>query len=646
LQKCIMMLKSVKNDNEMFAALLLVTQLVQSDSISSEQRRELFNAVGFKFINRLLNTTTVPADCPAGMFRSLGMTMLTCFSTDKELLFCQQMVTKIQHLNDAIVKEGEESSIVADAYQILTAYASTAEGCDRLIEGNTVLALCYVIRHNEQFAESAFEVLLRILHYKSHQVWNTFAEPMIEVLNYLSERFKLLQDMTKFEACKKLVSFLHETEEEAFRSAQKMTNQADEWKLDVYRGMKDVLQSKVTPKQRDPVLVLLSLMADLNGGLDLRILESQDAGAFFVFISTLVSIEIRLGIEEIAGLDTAPKSSILISCFNILEHIISKLITSQPQDQSKASTDFGSEVISKVYSQVTEAMASVLKLLECVELEVALQEMPETKRNFLLALARVLCCWLAEESVALQDKVLKVLPILIKLSEETMDLDSPSPQQHQKSAKSVSFNLPEPLNQPARKVEILRFLLPALCHLSAEDKSRHILIAHNITKLLCQFYAVLWHRFSSCHNDAESVTSLTTLTGVLLNFAVTEPEMVKSDVQLRNLQSKITTHVPQLVSSTSHVLLTANLVVLGLMMNHQAHASFGDQTEFYQAAVTFLKECSPILGAGKAGKLHIACQKEWEDMAELWSLGTQVLTASIEQHSAIKDIVKASGWLQ
>lgn len=76
LQKCISVLRAAKNDTERFAALLLVTQLVHSNEIDSLGRRQVFDAIGFKFINRLLNTRNVPSDCPAQVYNSLALTIL------------------------------------------------------------------------------------------------------------------------------------------------------------------------------------------------------------------------------------------------------------------------------------------------------------------------------------------------------------------------------------------------------------------------------------------------------------------------------------------------------------------------------------------------------------------------------------------
>ncbi|XP_077861911.1 neurochondrin-like [Saccoglossus kowalevskii] len=57
LDRCLAALRAAKSDTEVFAALLLVTKLVKADSTNTEVRRKIFDAVGFTFLNRLLNTS-------------------------------------------------------------------------------------------------------------------------------------------------------------------------------------------------------------------------------------------------------------------------------------------------------------------------------------------------------------------------------------------------------------------------------------------------------------------------------------------------------------------------------------------------------------------------------------------------------------
>ena len=67
----------------------------------------MFDAIGFKFVNRLLNTRNVPSDCPAQVYKSLALTILACFSSDEELCVHPEMIKKIPLFLDGISKSAE-----------------------------------------------------------------------------------------------------------------------------------------------------------------------------------------------------------------------------------------------------------------------------------------------------------------------------------------------------------------------------------------------------------------------------------------------------------------------------------------------------------------------------------------------------------
>ena len=55
----------------------------------------MFDAVGFNFINRLIQTDTLPEGCEHNIYRSLALTLLACFSTDQNLVDHPQLCNKL-----------------------------------------------------------------------------------------------------------------------------------------------------------------------------------------------------------------------------------------------------------------------------------------------------------------------------------------------------------------------------------------------------------------------------------------------------------------------------------------------------------------------------------------------------------------------
>lgn len=73
-----------------------------------------------------------------------------------------------------------------------------------------------------------------------------------------------------------------------------------------------------------------------------------------------------------------------------------------------------------------------------------------------------------------------------------------------------------------------RYLLPALCHLSAEEGPRKVLLALDAPALLVGFLSQSWTSLRGRSKASLSRDpSMETASSVLLNVAVTEPERVR-----------------------------------------------------------------------------------------------------------------------
>lgn len=78
---------------------------------------------------------------------------------------------------------------------------------------------------------------------------------------------------------------------------------------------------------------------------------------------------------------------------------------------------------------------------------------------------------------------------------------------------------------------LCRFLLPGLCHLTAEDRPREILVSEGAPALLCQYFLHQWELLASDPQTSappDSIDiSLQTTCGVFLNLVVTAPDLVR-----------------------------------------------------------------------------------------------------------------------
>lgn len=224
-----------------------------------------------------------------------------------------------------------------------------------------------------------------------------------------------------------------------------------------------------------------------------------------------------------------------------------------------------------------------------------------------------------------------------------------------KTVKTVTFEEPMETESTEEKqpIEMLPFMLPAMCHFSAHDESRKILVDNHTYHILAKYYSLLWKR---CLDDSttsvNSKTSLVTLLGVLLNFAVTEPTLAKEDRSFLEIQRHILVNLPKIVQSPESVVLVTHLIVLGLLLTRHQKASNDfsnpELKQFFESSVNFLKEANGSLHCddAAASPLRIACQKDWESISDLWFLGVQVLKACAAEFQGVDVLVKENSWLE
>ena len=430
LQKCISIFKNAKTDNERFAGLVLVTQLVQSNTLNPADRRKLFDAVGFTFINRLLGTKEVPQGCPDNVFQALAMTILACFSTDGELLFHPQMVAKVPLIGEVILNTPDEGAILDDCYHILVSFAASGEGCECLVRHGCVKTLCRVVL--EGTSKRALDVLLRILHFCPKEGWVSGGRDLVNVLSSLSKTFATAQDASKFELCKTLLSFLSSIDSCSLENILEEAGLPNDWQADLCWGLQDILQSKVSAEQRDPALILTALLIDLVGIRSLLVqrrpsslqqnpAEDVKSPELIVIAVTLAGVEIKMILENSASKEEIlKKQSLLSSCYGIIEKTISFTVSEAPLLEDKEElaglTASPKANVSRVYGVMKEAVESIMGFLNRASShQDEMGSFSGDERNILTASVRVVGAWIAEETSALQVEVRTLLPFLLRL---------------------------------------------------------------------------------------------------------------------------------------------------------------------------------------------------------------------------------------
>ncbi|NXS59777.1 NCDN protein, partial [Brachypteracias leptosomus] len=631
LRRCLDVLRDARNDSEQFAALLLVTKAVKAGEVDARTRRQIFDAIGFTFPNRLLTSRQPPDGCPEHTFRALGLTLLACFCTDPDLAGHSQILNKIPTFNDVLVSPcpPDATSMVDDVYQCLSAVLATARGPRELVTKGTVPALCQAYMNCSYGSERALALLLGLLAIAEEKCWQRDAPHLLAVLSKLSEDFLKSEDMTKFELCEVLPHFI------PLSPPLTQDSQGSECLRRLYKGLAKILGSKLSQSQRDPALKLAACLVQACGS---EWIPAGSAGSkFLALLVNLACVEVRLTLEEPDPLEEEGKKEMVTACYVLIEMGIQECLKEEKPLLEEAQK-------MQLMRIMEEAFGAVIFYLKQVKQE-------ELQDPFVFASVRVLGAWMAEETSSLRQEICELLPFLVRYAKKLFRESSPA------------ANLPQPelLSTGGSDLprDALRFLLPGFCHLTAEDRPRDILISEGAPALLCEYFLHQWEVLSSEAGSLAPLTStemsLQTASGIFLNLVVTAPDSVRRDKSFSSLMDILLKSLPVLLPQKDHLVLAANIATLGLMLARILASSAALQEsqpakEFFRAAILFLSEAHTTQADPGSEGLAVAVSPTyagvWAELQELWFLGMQALAGCVPLFPALPQAILQARWLQ
>ncbi|NXH96810.1 NCDN protein, partial [Pachycephala philippinensis] len=631
LKRCLGVLRDARNDSEQFAALLLVTKAVRAGEVDAKTRRQIFDAIGFTFPTRLLISWQPPADCPPHTFRALGLTLLACFCTDPELAGHSQILNKIPTFNDILLSpcDPDSTSMVDDVYQCLSAVLATARGPRELVTKGTVSALCQAYLNGGHGSDRALTLLVGLLAVAEAKCWQRDAPQLLAVLSKLSGDFLKAEDMTKFELCEVLPHFI------PLSPPLTENSQGSECLCRLYKGLADILGSKLSQSQRDPALKLAASLVQACGA---EWIPAGSAGSKFLsLLVNLACVEVRLTLEEPDPVEVEGKKEVVTACYVLMEMGIQECL----REENPLLENVQKMQLMRI---MEEAFGAVIFYLRQVKQE-------ELQDPFIFASVRVLGAWMAEETSSLKQEICELLPFLVDYARKLFKEGSPAVSLPQAELVSTEGSaLPQ---------DALRFLLPGFCHLTAEDKPRDILISEGAPALLCEYFLQQWEVLTSESSAPAPLTStemsLQTTCGVFLNLVVTAPDLVRRDKTFSSLMDVLLKSLPLLLPQKHHLVLAANVATLGLMMARILTGSAalqGTQSakEFFGAAIHFLSQAHTAQADPSSDGLAMAVSptyaSAWDDIRELWFLGMQALAGCIPLFPWLPHAALQARWLQ
>ncbi|XP_042296496.1 neurochondrin [Sceloporus undulatus] len=633
LERCLNVFRDASNDSEQFAALLLVTKAVKAGEINSKARRRIFDAIGFTFPNRLLTSKDTPEGCPQHTFQALGLTLLACFCTDPDLARHPQILNKVPIFNDVISSDSPVdascNSMIDDTYQCLRAILGTPKGPRELVNRGTLSALCVAYVSHGYGYDQALQLLVGLLTAVEAKCWQRATLDLMSVLNKLSTEFQKAEDMTKFQMCEVLPRFV-----------PPILPPTSECLQPLYRGLSSILTSKLSPSQRDPALKLAACLSQACGS---RWIPAGSAGSkFFALLANLACVEVRLTLEELDLTQVDKKQELMAACYVLMELAIAECT------REKGSLLQNTQKVQLVMI-LEEAFRAVIHYLRQVGQK-------KLEDPFIFASVRILAAWLAEETSSLKQEICELLPFLIRYAKMQFEEErrSRSGLQHEMEQAGQGS-----AQEPIWRGDALRFLLPGLSHLTAEDRPREILISEGAPILLCQYFLHRWETFV-LNSETVSATkavesSLQTSCEIFLNFVVTAPDLISREDCFATLMDTLLKSLPSLLPQRDHLSLTANVTTLGLMMAKRLFAYPGLQGTpeaegFFVAAIRFLADAY-IAQKGPDGEgmiLSVAptYKASWPVVRELWFLSMQAFASCVPLFLWLPQDVLRSGWLQ
>ncbi|XP_032391209.1 neurochondrin [Etheostoma spectabile] len=709
LERCLHALRQAQNDSHTLASLLLLTRLCPASQLDKPTLRRIFEAIGLNLPARLLVTAVRGSDnsgLPPQELLSLGTALLAALSTDPDMACHPQLLTTIPFLlgilangpvnqqkqeNQEQNQDGErgqspdckvqstessnaesdqtkvaksageeakgddgseanrvsttsqetypsskmDEAMAADCYQVLTAVCALPRGADQLLSRGAIPALCQAVEQKQTFSQEKGLALLGCLlsGKMKDKVWSKHPAELLTLLVRLSKDFCQATDQTKLDMCAQLVQFLPPVG---------VAVEGEELKgvvARVWGVLRPMLQAKLTPRQIGPILVLSACLLDLHGW------ELVGPPKFCCLLVNRACVEVRMGLEEPPGSELSPElQHTLTGCYRIMEAAIEQACclgvsqTAAPPQSSIPSISL--QQTRQVLGVLEEAFSALMYHLQQVD--------PSRYGDpFVFATFRSLCSWLAEETSCLKQEVTGLLPFLIGYSRSHLQGESPK----QGLSEWMAEMSDREERGPWTGKEALRYLLPALCHLSAEEGPRKVLLTLDTPALLVDFLSQCWTSLKGKSGVASARDpSMETACSALLNFTVTEPERVRKDPCFRKLEALLSEALPVLLHKPRLLVLAANYCTLALMIGRLKSAPSGSveasQRRLFSTALRFLRSALDSSASPGPVKVSLSWEESWDEAAELWRLCLQALGGCARAQPWIATLVREEGWLK
>lgn len=674
-KKHVTILKSVESDSEKFAALFMITKLVDSKDCTVTEKKMLFEAIGTKFLTKLLSTQVVPVDCPPQVYKSVALSILSAFCGESELASHPDMIVHVPALLEIVSKADEDADdnmliIVSEAYTCLQNIAQYSPGQQVLIEHKAIAKMCDIYSEKSFQTDKALNILVTLVQRFSTEAWDaTNTAPFHAIINKIALDFETDHTERKFELCTILQALLMSCTKDIISKTAK----EESWPSSIHKALSDILGSKISKNQRDPALKLASVMLDLLGA-EWTLLDKEKPKVFLLLLIQLTSIEVRMQIEGKQLKSIMTNADLITSCFIIIEISLAYITNDQ--------LDLDQKEKQSLYTVLKGAFAAIIGLLTAVS---KMKEITDIKeRIFICAVVRVLAAWLAQETTAMRSQVYTVLPYVLTIANDTFyayrnrKLTEKAKANAKLKSDEATSSGESVIHDPLSEIDLLRLLLPALCYLAVEEDARKILIQHKQEEVLFECLSYHWtivHQKKppipkserlkilkepekedlELHLSEEikdSRTAMVSVCNVLMNITVLEAKLVEESPTFISLLKFIFNNLPELKQIPENLVLHGHLAVLGLLLLKQQAIRIKKNDfsicRYIQATIRFLWDAYIIDESNDPTELVVAMsyKEKWLELMELWFLGMQTMAGVLQVIPWLSQFTLESGWVE
>ena len=616
--KCLGLIQNSQNDSEKFAALLIVAKAVKSNEVDDAERRKLFDAIGFTFINRLLITKEDASGVPQDeLFIKIAITLLACFCTDKELVRHSEMINKVPLFVETVQSFAAEKSVSSDeifddVLQCVEAMVDEQECLTVLIsEGITeALGNVYINKRSKR----VFAVLLKLLSKVTlvQQLHNLFQKPGIKLLSLVSHAFKSTQDAFKFELAKGLCTVLQTISSEMLACLFDT-----QWVSDLRCGLLDILCSKISVEHRRSALCLSSLLCSCIG-MEWTIASDTSTHSpdvkFLQLLAHLTEVEVSVILSNSMA-EINENSEFLSACYFIVEAAI--IYLSKISDGNFLCEDD----MLKLHNIIGRTLSTIVKFLE--ECSTTVENVSSLLTPVILATLRVFGAWFAEDDLTLLSEVCKVLPVVLDIA-----------------LADHRHNCQSELTSSQQHPHVIQFLLPGLLHLTSEEKPRRAVLRKGKHKVIFEYMMYLIDHMKY-HKNGDEEAKLLMCLGVYQNICISERKLLVQDKTFddifnfliscklmdNDLQPKCILYCALLVS----LLITIKYHLCAQLENNKFASIIN------RIILILYQNCIPLHKS--PGCLVKA---DWDEISEVWMVCFQELTATSKLSSVANGIISNS----